>query len=1431
MRQLALNIAADEAARKDGINEVSQFGMPAKQKTRPGIQLITKAGRDWEAKKFADIEQTFPAGTLVGNARTTVDPTTGSTVAVGYSVQDLAAALPKVSPGHFLVEAQYEVSGSFVQAFAGGLPNLSFAMLRPDLIQVRDASSCPSNLEVLPDGHIRELDAEDARLRLRVIDIKLTSEPTPGYYAEVTYYAIALAGWLVDNALTDRFVVTADAAVWPGSHEAAAVRRAQEQATAGGGSGLTPADLARALEDDLETVPFEVFSLWLRQFFSGPLAEAVAAGAKWRDLPWHVDNRCRNCDWLGQKWYEDGEPSWAADHCIPTAEADGHLSRVAFLGRGAAEALRQGDVENVPDLATLTDDDEVYEQHQSLRAGRTVIGSRARVLTGEANAAVIPNAGTSAVMPAFANLRLRVATYFDVGSGITLAFALNGYWVKPDRSTKAFPTEVYIVERKDLSDELERLQAFLARINQILEEVHTAQGDATYQVYIWDQAQYEHLTRVIGRHLNAIVDPQSGIADLAWLFPPENLAPNPRMATRRSPITVVRDAVRALVGAPVAHYYSLLELAKVYQPTRLERAFDVNPHPMFQDPLSDQIPSERAHEIWTKVKPRPATAKRPAQRRDYQQVISDLRRNVDLRIRALQLVTDRLGEDLKGVLKAAAPEIRVGPLDNVSKLASDSHLWLGHCQLNAAIQEVEVYTSRAMPVHEREARFRAARLPSRIIGDEAAAILRSRRVDERPGVRVYEIGAGSREMKIKDGDIGFCISSAEDPTFLDRPIFPLKDIPGMPELRPWEFRWRLDSVTECNIVAFDRSDGYVILELRNPQMVEALERVGLASFERDVVLDQKPVEFLTRRVQAALAYIGNPLIAQQSANRDAARATGQERRRRGARTSPLTCAGEVLWGAQSMLEQSSARNMVAAEKAASQLGELNPSQRAAWIQALTRRMSLIWGPPGTGKSHTLRAIIVSALAAAAEGDQPIRILVTGPTYTAVDNVVGASLIEALQKVVAGQVHVARVRSPQRSEDEVSSGINDVPVDSRNPAPELIELLNDLTTSSGLTLVAATPQQASNLTVAANGVNGAGDTPGAHLFDMLIIDEASQVDVATSTLPLIALADGASVIVCGDDLQMPPIHSVAPPRGLEAMVESIYTFLRVCRDVVPTMLSINYRSCEDIVGFVRRAGYAELESHSPDMRMALVSPLPEQKPTDWPASLPFSPSLSVLLDPSRPASSFVYSEGLASQWNAFEAQATAAMIRLLYGRLASQVSGEKTLGVQSGMKAVDRKAATAQEFFTSGVGVVTPHRAQQSLVVSELVKAFEGVPEVTEKLLREAVDTVERYQGQQRDVIIATMALGDPDAIANEDEFLFNLRRFNVMISRARAKVVVLSSREVETHMPGDPKVLEDCRLLKAYLGLYCDRELDVELSWFRRGSDERAQVGSIRWHG
>jgi superfamily I DNA and/or RNA helicase len=59
-----------------------------------------------------------------------------------------------------------------------------------------------------------------------------------------------------------------------------------------------------------------------------------------------------------------------------------------------------------------------------------------------------------------------------------------------------------------------------------------------------------------------------------------------------------------------------------------------------------------------------------------------------------------------------------------------------------------------------------------------------------------------------------------------------------------------------------------------------------------------------------------------------------------------------------------------------------------------------------------------------------------------------------------------------------------------------------------------------------------------------------------------------------------------------------------------------------------------------------------------------------------------------------------------------------------------------------------------------------------------VDTVERLQGQDVDVIILSFSVDDEVYFAAKRSFLLNSNRLNVMFSRATSKVVVISSQLV-----------------------------------------------------
>lgn len=89
-----------------------------------------------------------------------------------------------------------------------------------------------------------------------------------------------------------------------------------------------------------------------------------------------------------------------------------------------------------------------------------------------------------------------------------------------------------------------------------------------------------------------------------------------------------------------------------------------------------------------------------------------------------------------------------------------------------------------------------------------------------------------------------------------------------------------------------------------------------------------------------------------------------------------------------------------------------------------------------------------------------------------------------------------------------------------------------------------------------------------------------------------------------------------------------------------------------------------------------------------------------------------------------------------------------------------------------IAVITPFRKQVRLLRT---KAHETCPEGQIPL----IDTVERLQGQDVNCIIITFAASTPAYIDEIHDFLFNLKRLNVMLSRAKTKVVIFGCQKVQ----------------------------------------------------
>lgn len=107
-----------------------------------------------------------------------------------------------------------------------------------------------------------------------------------------------------------------------------------------------------------------------------------------------------------------------------------------------------------------------------------------------------------------------------------------------------------------------------------------------------------------------------------------------------------------------------------------------------------------------------------------------------------------------------------------------------------------------------------------------------------------------------------------------------------------------------------------------------------------------------------------------------------------------------------------------------------------------------------------------------------------------------------------------------------------------------------------------------------------------------------------------------------------------------------------------------------------------------------------------------------------------------------------------------------------------------------IGIVVPHRAQKATV-------RERLPD-----LADSIDTVERFQGGERKLIIVSATVSDREFAALESGFLLEPRRLTVAISRPERKLIVISSRAVFDLIPDDLDEYERASLWK-YLRKEC----------------------------
>ena len=114
----------------------------------------------------------------------------------------------------------------------------------------------------------------------------------------------------------------------------------------------------------------------------------------------------------------------------------------------------------------------------------------------------------------------------------------------------------------------------------------------------------------------------------------------------------------------------------------------------------------------------------------------------------------------------------------------------------------------------------------------------------------------------------------------------------------------------------------------------------------------------------------------------------------------------------------------------------------------------------------------------------------------------------------------------------------------------------------------------------------------------------------------------------------------------------------------------------------------------------------------------------------------------------------------------------------------------------------PHRAQRAALQQAfpelcVIDPASGLPG------RSAIDTVERFQGGERTVILVSATESDRAYLLASSEFLLDPRRLTVALSRAKRKMILVASRSIFSLFSPDEETFANSLLWKNLLLRTC----------------------------
>ena len=292
------------------------------------------------------------------------------------------------------------------------------------------------------------------------------------------------------------------------------------------------------------------------------------------------------------------------------------------------------------------------------------------------------------------------------------------------------------------------------------------------------------------------------------------------------------------------------------------------------------------------------------------------------------------------------------------------------------------------------------------------------------------------------------------------------------------------------------------------------------------------------------------------------------------------------------------------------------------------------------------------------------------------------------------------------------------------------------------------------------------------FALCIVDEASQI-LEPNIIGLLAAPQVDRFILIGDHKQLPAV--VQQPDDVPTLSpcrQSLFErLLRIEREAGRTaftaILQRQGRMHPDIAAFPNEMFYAK------EQLQPVPCPHQEEQQLNYP--LPSEDTLDDWLKQQRVIffpSEHCHSIGVSDKVNASEAKIVADLLRRIYRQVGSQ----------------HFDAAHT-------IGVIVPYRNQIAMIRREIETL--GIP----ALLEISIDTVERYQGSQRDVIIYSFTIQQPYQLDfltthcfEEDGKIID-RKLNVAMTRARKQLLMTGYEPILSKNPLFAELISRYRFL------------------------------------